>query len=180
LNVVSLRIPPLRSRSEDVPDLVASYLTWLRPRVGRDVTGIAPEAMDALVRYAWPGNVRELINVIERAMLLCDGDEIRLADLPDTIRAPHESAAAADGPVEPTGAAAGDLFDKPLEAARRHVIERFERAYLAHHLRQCAGRVSDTAKRIGIEPRSLFDKMKRYGLRKEDFREVASALRTPS
>jgi DNA-binding NtrC family response regulator len=171
LNVVTLTIPPLRDRSEDIPDVVASYLTWLRPRVGRTVTGIAPEAMEALIRYSWPGNVRELINVIERAMLLCEGEEIRLLDLPDTIRSPHDASTSHVDRADSSGASP---FAKPLEAARREMIERFERAYLAHHLKECGGRVGDTAKRIGIEPRSLFDKMKRYGLRKEDFRESAS------
>jgi DNA-binding NtrC family response regulator len=170
LNVVTLTIPPLRQRSEDIPDLVASYLTWLRPRVGRVVTGIAPEAMEALVQYSWPGNVRELINVIERAMLLCEGEQIRLADLPDTIRSPDAAS------LPDRGSLAGSPFEKTLEAARREIIERFERAYLAHHLKQCAGRVGDTAKRIGIEPRSLFDKMKRYGFRKEDFRNPSSIV----
>jgi DNA-binding NtrC family response regulator len=173
LNVVTLTIPPLRQRSEDIPDLVASYLAWLRPRVGRVVNSIAPDVMEALIHYSWPGNVRELINVIERAMLLCDGEQIHLIDLPDTIRSPHDGTA---GHVDRAASAGASPFEKPLEAARREMIERFEKAYLAHHLKQCAGRVGDTAKRIGIEPRSLFDKMKRYGLRKEDFRNAVSVI----
>jgi DNA-binding NtrC family response regulator len=170
LNVVTLTIPPLRQRSEDIPDLVASYLSWLRPRVSRAVTGIAPEAMEALIRYSWPGNVRELINVVERAMLLCEGEQIRLADLPDTVR----STEPATGSVARRDAATGPSFeqhlDQPLSTARQELLEDFERVYLSHHLKQCGGRVGDTAKRIGIEPRSLFNKMKQYGLRKEDFR----------
>jgi len=169
LNVVTLTIPPLRQRSEDIPDLVASYLTWLRPRVGRNVTGIAPEAMEALMHYSWPGNVRELINVIERAMLLCEGQEIRLMDLPDTIRSPQAAMSGLTAHHSGDGVD-GNPLEKPLQEARREVVERFERAYLAHHLKISAGRVGDTAKRIGIESRSLFDKMKQYGLRKEDFR----------
>jgi transcriptional regulator with PAS, ATPase and Fis domain len=99
LNVVTLTIPPLRQRSEDIPDIVASYLPWLRPRVGRDVTSIAPEALEALAHYSWPGNVRELINVIERAMLLCEGEQIRLADLPDTIRLPQAGSGTRASPL---------------------------------------------------------------------------------
>lgn len=170
LNVVMLTIPPLRQRTEDIPDLVASYLTWLRPRIGRVVTGIAPEAMEALVRYSWPGNVRELINVIERAMLLCEGEQIRLADLPDTIRSPETATASVSGRNETTGAPFAKHLEQPLSAARRDVLDDFERVYLSHHLQQCGGRVGDTAKRIGVEPRSLFNKMKHHGLRKEDFR----------
>jgi len=147
---------------------VTSYLTWLRPRVGREVTSIAPDALEALHHYAWPGNVRELINVIERAMLLCDGDQVRLCDLPDTIRdRPTESHAA--GMVHEGGGMTQSL-DRPLQVARQEVLERFERLYLVHHLQRCGGRMGDTAKRIGLEPRTLFNKMKQYGLRKEDFR----------
>jgi DNA-binding NtrC family response regulator len=123
--------------------------------------------MDALMHYSWPGNVRELINVIERAMLLCEGEQIRLADLPDTIRSPQTNLKSVADRADST---AGSPFEKPLQTARREVIERFEKLYLAHHLKHCGGRVGDTAQRIGIEPRSLFDKMKLYGLRKEDFR----------
>jgi DNA-binding NtrC family response regulator len=65
---------------------------------------------------------------------------------------------------------------KPLGAARREIVERFERAYLADHLKQCDGRVGGTAKRIGIEPRSLFEKMKQYAIRKEDFRPAPVRL----
>jgi len=169
LNVVTLTIPPLRERSQDIPDLVASYLTWLRPRVGRSVKRISPEAIAALMQYAWPGNVRELINVIERAMLLCDGEEIHLSDLPDIIRSPQTNRTA---PAEAhTNAEEPRLLEQPYASAREAAIERFERLYLAHHLMHCRGRVGDTAKRIGIESRTLFNKMKQYGLRKEDFRE---------
>jgi DNA-binding NtrC family response regulator len=129
--------------------------------------------MEALIHYSWPGNVRELINVVERAMLLCEGEQIRLIDLPDTIREPQDSLA---NDADRAVSAGSNLFGKPLETARREIIERFERAYLAHHLKHCAGRVGDTAKRIGIEPRSLFDKMKRCGLRKEDFRNAPSSI----
>ena len=92
------------------------------------------------------------------------GAAAQLADLPDSIRSPHASA-----PIRGDNTAANP-FEKPLAAARQEVVERFECAYLAHHLKQCAGRINDTARRIGLEPRSLFGKMKRYGLRKEDFR----------
>ncbi len=87
LSVVTLILPPLRERREDIPVLVDSYGDYLQPRVGCDVEGITDEAKEALTAYSWPGNVRELINVIERALLLCDGRLITLADLPEAIRA---------------------------------------------------------------------------------------------
>ena len=170
LNVVTLTIPPLRHRTEDIPDLVASYLTWLRPRVGRAVTGIAPEAMEALVQYSWPGNVRELINVIERAMLLCEGEQIHLATCPTRFahHRPLPPASVSTASSQTTGFA--QSLEQPFNAARQHMLERFERMYLSHHLKACGGRIADTARRIGVEPRTLFNKMKYYGMRKEDFR----------
>lgn len=169
LNVVTLTIPPLRDRSQDISDLIDSYLAWLRPRVGRSVDRVSPEALEALIRYAWPGNVRELINVIERAMLLCDEQEIMLNDLPDNIRGWHQAPAADPGEVLATASEAKTL-DQPFLAARETAIAEFERRYLTHHLTNCRGRVGEVAQRIGIESRTLFNKMKQYGLRKEDFR----------
>ncbi|MFW5856871.1 MAG: sigma-54 interaction domain-containing protein, partial [Planctomycetota bacterium] len=110
LGVVTLLLPPLRDRREDIPELVQSYLGYLRPRVGRDVTTIRDDALEALVRYDWPGNVRELINVVERAMLLAPGETIRLADLPATV------AACADGRAAPEASPALTTAGPPLAA----------------------------------------------------------------
>ena len=81
LAVVTLTVPPLRERLEGIPDLAHAFLERSRRGFGRHVTGFLPEAMEALWRHKWPGNVRELINVIERAVLLAPGKQIRLADL---------------------------------------------------------------------------------------------------
>ncbi|MBN2493347.1 MAG: sigma-54-dependent Fis family transcriptional regulator [Deltaproteobacteria bacterium] len=169
LSVVALTIPPLRERREDIPELVKSYIDYLRPRIGREVTSIRPEALEALRGYSWPGNVRELINVMERAMLLCQGDRIELHDLPRSISgvdAARLAALEAPGPREQASA----WLDLPLQEARQLVLERFEKAYLEELLRRCDGRVGRTADRAGITPRALYDKMKRYGLSKEDYR----------
>jgi two-component system, NtrC family, response regulator AtoC len=175
LNVVSLTIPPLRARSEDVPDLVASYLQFLRPRVGREVKSIAPEATAALQKYSWPGNVRELINVIERAMILCRGEEITVADLPEPI-VPSPSAQAVVSPPDEahTFPMPEGWQDGTLPAIRARILEHFERSFLRYHLQKNAGRIGRTAQRIGIQPRSLFQKMKHHGLHKEDFRKTTS------
>jgi DNA-binding NtrC family response regulator len=127
------------------------------------------------VRYDWPGNVRELINVIERAVLLAPADSIRLADLPRSIGGarPREPAAGA-------GAAADAVVpraDLPLEEARRAALAEFTRSYLSAQLRATGGRVGETARRAGISERSLYELMKRYGLRKEDFRAVPRRAR---
>ena len=168
LSVVSLTVPALRNRVEDIPALVDSYISYFGNRIGSRVIGIVPEALEALRSYPWPGNVRELINIIERAMLLCDGAEITTADFPAVIadsRTPLPAAAVTGR----SDTIAEEWLEKPLAEARREVLETFERAYLSGLLKATGGRVGETARRAGIEPRSLYDKMKHHGLRKEDF-----------
>ncbi len=94
LKVVDLHLPPLRERREDIPELVGFFIARLAPRMGRAVHDITPRALEALMQYHWPGNVRELRNVIERALLFCDGPRIDLEHLPaDIVRAYHQRAA---------------------------------------------------------------------------------------
>lgn len=163
LNVVSLSVPALRDRPGDVPALARELLDAIRPRVHRpDVRGISPPALSALQSYAWPGNVRELINVLERAALLCAGSEITPDDLPASVTSGAAAGAA--------GAEWEDLLDLPLGDARDELVERFEREYLERLLREANGSVGEAARRAGIDERTLYGKMRRYGLRKESFR----------
>ncbi|MBN1557425.1 MAG: sigma-54-dependent Fis family transcriptional regulator [Lentisphaerae bacterium] len=169
LGVVSIDVPPLRERRGDIPLLARSILDGLSARIGCRSGGIAPDAMEALCEYAWPGNVRELINVLERALLLCEGPLITLEDLPDELA---EAESAGPSLLKP-----GSIplipdawLSRPLKAVRESAVEHVEKAYLGRLLAATEGRVGETARRAGIEPRSLFNKMKRYGLRKEDFR----------
>jgi DNA-binding NtrC family response regulator len=164
LAVVSLKLPSLRERREDIPMLVSSYLDHFRISLGRSLTGIDAEAMDALVRYEWPGNVRELINVMEQTCLLSSGPRIGLADLPHRI-----------SPVGQKGDALPSLdFDRflsePIPKARRELMDAFEYAYLTKVLGETGGRVGKAADRAGVNPRSLHSLMKRHRLRKEAFR----------
>ena len=85
LSVVSLTIPPLRERREDIPALVSGLLDHFRGEIPHHIEGVAPAAMKSLCRYDWPGNIRELMNVIERAMLLSRNGKISPPDLPATI-----------------------------------------------------------------------------------------------
>jgi DNA-binding NtrC family response regulator len=168
LNVISLTIPPLRDRVEDIPELVDSHIDYLGPRIGCEVSGISREAMEALTRYTWPGNVRELINVIERAMLLCEENTITCEDLPqsivETLRSGCDRSAstALDFPDE--------LFAKPLKEAGKQILEQFERHYFVRLLRETGGRVGKVAAKAKIDSRTLFEKMKQHGLDKQDFR----------
>jgi two-component system response regulator AtoC len=172
LAVVTLTVPPLRERREDVPVLVQEYFEHYRATLGRNVHSIRPDAMEAMLDYAWPGNVRELINVVERAVLLCPGTEIRREDLPPAL----------SGRVQPH---TQDLVAFPQEwlggtlpEARNAVQARLDRAYLQSLLKRTGGRVGEAARRAGINVRTLYDLMRRHGLRKEDFRhtEAAEAL----
>lgn len=174
LSVVSLKIPPLRERREDIPELAESYLEHFRTRLGRPVNGIREDAKASLVRYGWPGNVRELINVIERAVLLCPGEEITLAEMPEVIsRATSmEPPGAAPMPSPPLsdGLLPERFLKKPWRRVRREMVSALEKQYLGGLLRLTGGRVGETARRAGMAPRSLHGKMKKHGLRKEDFR----------
>ncbi|WP_145070530.1 sigma-54-dependent transcriptional regulator [Engelhardtia mirabilis] len=166
LNVISLVIPPLRERVEDVPQMTGRFLRHFAEVHGRASIGsVDGGAMAALLSHDWPGNVRELVNVVERAVLLCDGDRLTLDDLPDSVRrqARPESQ---DG----VGAELESLAALPLSEARRRQVDAFERRYLEHHLRETRGTVGEVARRARINPRTLYDKLRRHGLDKADYR----------
>ena len=174
LSVVTLTIPPLRERREDVPSLVESLLDHFRGEIPRDIRGVSARAVEALSRYDWPGNVRELMNILERAMLLCTNEEISLGDLPESISG-LTSTTDAEFPTpeaveEERLSVPKEWLRQPLRSARQKLLMEFERAYLTGLLEATRGRIGETAKRAGIQPRSLFDKMRRLGLRKEGFR----------
>lgn len=172
LSVVTLSVPPLSQRPEDIRDMALKYIEALRPRVGRSVDNISEDALEALEAYDWPGNVRELINVIERAMLLCSEDEITLADLPDTIRraSPDEFSMPMVLDATLTEERVDPLLGEPLAEAKRKAMSAFERAYLSRLLRLNDGRIGRTATKAGITARALYEKMRHHGLRKEDFK----------
>lgn len=174
LNVLSLVIPPLRERKEDIPLLAQSYVAEISSKIGKNIETIHRDALDALIRYPWPGNVRELINIIERAILLSDGKIITISDLPiDTFG--NDVKARAD--LLRTNSSLHDMpvvdewLSKSLKEFRTTYMAQLEKAYLTGLLEKTQGRIGETARRAEIEPRSLHGKMKKYGLRKEDFKE---------
>ena len=172
LSVVNLTIPPLRQRREDIPTLVRSHVAFLRPRIGSGQYATGSDVMEALCQYSWPGNVRELINVVERAMLLCNRSEITRDDLPEMLGRQHSGHG--HKPTDVSGMIAAEdwqaLLKQPWREVRRKVLDRLEGEYLERLLQSAGGHVGRTAKRAGMNPRSLFDKMKKYGLQKEDFK----------
>lgn len=172
LSVVNLTIPPLRQRREDIPTLVRSHVAVLRSRIGSGQYAITPEAMEALCQYSWPGNVRELINVVERAMLLCNRNEITRDDLPEMLgkRASGHAQKSADASGMMGPEDWQTLLKQPWRKVRSTYLDRLEGEYLKRLLHSTGGHVGRTAKRAGMSPRSLFDKMMKHGLRKEDFK----------
>ena len=165
LSVVTLVVPPLRERREDVPTLVARHVERFARALGRPVRGVDDEALDLLVRYPWPGNVRELANVVERAVLLAPGELVRPTDLPDDVRRMEEPGRRLTGVADEAA-----LLALPLKEARERLLEGFERRYLEALLVETRGRVGAAAQRAGLSERGLYEKMRRLGLSKEAFR----------
>jgi formate hydrogenlyase transcriptional activator len=147
LNVFPLDLPPLRRRSDDIPRLVRHFTQRFARRMGRAIETIPSEVMDALVRYPWPGNVRELQNVIERAVLLAEG-EVLSVDLPlgrDEWSRPGATPA-------PT---------------RLRTMEEMERDYIAEVLQRAQGAIAGkggAAELLGLPPSTLRNRMKKLGL----------------
>jgi DNA-binding NtrC family response regulator len=154
LRVVTLEIPPLRAHKEDLPILLGAFLTQLGARHGRTVHP-SLEATEILRRYDWPGNVRELRNALERALVVCRGDEIGASDLPEEVR---ENKAGA------TQRRAGDSFLS--EADFREAKRKFEVAYLKRKLEAHKWNVSQTAAEIGLQRQSLQEKLRELGIQR--------------
>jgi len=148
LNVLRVRVPPLRERRQDIPLLVDHFLAAFRDAIGKPVRGIADDALARLVAYRWPGNVRELENVLERAVILASGDRLGIAELPSNV-VPDEAS-------EP--AAAADGRDLSLRTARRAA----ETAMIRRALRETGGNRTHAARLLGISHRALLYKLKEY------------------
>ncbi|MDT8436451.1 MAG: sigma-54 dependent transcriptional regulator [Gemmatimonadota bacterium] len=140
IHVFGIDVPPLRERPEDIPILAEHFVRKYAHQMGRPVRELSPEAEELLRRYEWPGNVRELENAIERAMVIGQANRIRPEDLP--LRETPES---------------GQPADRSLEA--------LEKEHVARVLRQESGNVSAAARVLGIDRGTLYNKMKKYGIR---------------
>lgn len=173
LGVVELEVPPLRDRADDVALLLDAYLRHFSTRYhGPGGLRFAPDTLRACLDYEWPGNVRELSNVVERAVLLSAGETIEFGVLPRRIshpRARGPQLGAAQDPGQPIALPEAWL-ERSWKAVREDLLREGERTYLSNLLEQTGGRVGVAARRAGLAERSLFEKMRRHGLRKEDFR----------
>ena len=153
LSVFPIRLPPLRERVEDVPLLVEHFLERFNVRLSKQVQRVTPDALAALMANPWHGNIRELENLMERAVLLAEGDAIAIDDLPG-LRGGFSLPISAD-----------ELDDLGLKEYVRVHTARLERARIQRVLEAEDGNVTRAARRLGISRKSLQTKMKEYGLR---------------
>jgi DNA-binding NtrC family response regulator len=141
LGAFVITVPPLRDRREDIPALVHDFVRRSAARVKKDVDGVSPEAMTALMKYAWPGNVRELEHAIERAVIVARGASIKVRELPPEISETHRK-----------------VPDDSLD------LQTQERAMIERALERFRGNRKDAAEALHISTVTLWRKMKQYGL----------------
>ena len=156
LNVITLRVPPLREYAEDVPDLLRFYVDRLVDDQHLPLRRFSVAAQNRLRNYPWPGNVGELKNLVQRVLILGAGEEIRLEEIERELAVKTAN----DEPLVKQ-----DLLALPLREAR----EQFERAYLQQQLLLCNGKVGQLAKRVGMERTHLYRKLRALGV---DFRQL--------
>ncbi len=150
LNVIPLKIPPLREHFEDVPELLKYYVNYFVEQDGLNYRRFTTAAQNRLRTYSWPGNIRELKNLIQRLLILGSNDSIELEEVETALG------------EQPSTRYSDDLynFNMPLREAR----ERFEKTYLEYQLKQANGSVSKIAKAVGMERTHLYRKLKSLGI----------------
>jgi len=174
LNVITIWLPPLRDRREDVPELVAHFLRIYNEENNCHVPHVQPKAMKALKAYDWPGNVRELQNYIERAVVLAPGDELTCDLLPEPVlgrKSPRIGRRRRTADLETLAA---DLVEYGLasagpEARRPHerIVDRVERELIAQVMAECNNVQVKAAARLGINRNTLRKKLKQYQLEQD-------------
>jgi DNA-binding NtrC family response regulator len=141
ISAVSVHLPPLRERREEILPLAGAFLKRYGAQANRDITGFSNDAAERLRTFDWPGNVRQLQNEVQRAVLLCEDKVVEAADLSITT---------------PTSDAAGDTSFTLLEGVERNTIVQM--------LKETGGNKLETAKRLGIGRQTLYNKIKAYGI----------------
>jgi len=157
LNTMTLRIPPLRERIDEVKPLAERFLKEASSKAGTSVKSIDAKALEALEAYSWPGNVRELRNVIERAVVLAEGKAIQLADLTEKVR----GGARTQTQVEP------EYVDDQGSADYRERVRKFETELIIRALHKANGNQTEAAKALNLPLRTLVHKIQTYGIKKK-------------
>lgn len=156
LQVVQLRLPPLRERLGDVASLAQYFVEVQARKQWKHVTGVAPDALALLMRYPWPGNVRELSNVIERAVILCCGETIKPVDLPTEIG------------IEPAGPTSSSEISISLPVDDGHLARAtfaFQRQHIARVLDRAEGNREAAARLLGLSPATFYRYLQKVGLK---------------
>jgi two-component system, NtrC family, nitrogen regulation response regulator NtrX len=158
LNVVPLRVPPLREHCEDVPELLNYYVNLFMNQENLPYRRFTMAAQNRLRNYAWRGNIRELKNLVQRLLILGNGEEVDAQEVEvaigPAVHLPAQPHAAESGPQSPIS------FDQPLREAR----EEFERAYLEYQLHETGGSIVKLAKQVGMERTHLYRKLRALGI----------------
>ena len=151
LNVITIEMPPLRDRKEDIPLLAAHFLELYAKENERDVQAFSPAAMDALAEYPWPGNVRELENAVERAVVLCPGATIEVEELPQAVRS---------GRREPLPAS--ELSPEGIDF--RQAVSSYQERLIREALRRTDGVQRQAARLLKLSPTTLNEMVHRLGI----------------
>jgi two-component system response regulator HydG len=158
LHVVPVTLPPLRERKEDIPLLVHHFIEKLCERTGSPVRAAGPGALRRLAEYGWPGNVRELENIIERALVLADGEQLTAEDIPalgeDGLRRGRVGGVEGDG--------GGTLPAEGVDLNR--TVEGVEERLLRQALEKAGGVKAEAARLLGLKPSALYYKLEKYGI----------------
>jgi nitrogen regulation protein NR(I) len=171
LNVVSIRIPPLRERREDIPELVSYFLKRFNRELKKEIAGITPGALEKITSFGWPGNIRQLENVLKRAMVLCQGEWI-LEDHLLLERGWESSfAKALEGGIKPMEDLLDVLFEELSKASMvsqdLDMISVIERGLILRALQKTKGNQVQAALLLGINRSTLRGKMERYNIKKD-------------
>jgi DNA-binding NtrC family response regulator len=158
LNVLTVQMPPLRERKEDIPLLTDHFLKYYCEEFGKPLKSLSPELMDLLLRRNWEGNVRELENIVNRAILLSPGDLIK----------PHEIGWTAE--LSQSCVVGKEIQGMDYKEAKEELLRRFHADYLGELLRRNNGNVTHSAHECGLERQALQQILRRYGLKSQDFR----------
>jgi transcriptional regulator with GAF, ATPase, and Fis domain len=159
INVISVAVPPLRDRPEDVPELALHFLRWHAQRCGKAVTQIDDDAMVALKTFAWPGNVRQLENMIEHAVVLAEGSTVTLAELAPEVQAALEAVPQAAAAERTRAPEAKRGIEREREQRDLREKERLVRALAA-----ADGNKAEAARALGLARSTLLSRLKKHGL----------------
>jgi DNA-binding NtrC family response regulator len=162
LSVFPIRLPPLRERREDIPLLMRHFLDEIAGEYKLETPVVAAEAMETILAYRWPGNVRELRAMCERWVITRSAQRLEREHLPSNMTGDQD-----------VGGGVGSLHVDDMLSMKDNtlrVVQQMERAYLFQVLKRCKGHLGNTSTSAGITRRTLYTKMKQYGLDASDFR----------